>query len=88
MKNTKHIFVVLKERNGEYEYSHRSVHELPNNLSVTAERISKNYAKEFYGGKPEHNDGGYYFHNGEIFVSVKLWYFISKKDYNTLRKYL
>lgn len=86
--NSKFLLLYLEERNGEYEYSHRSVHVLPNNLSATATRIAKNYAKEFYGSKPEPDDGGYYFNDGEVFVSVKLWQFISKKDFNTLRKYL
>lgn len=89
MKNGgKFLLLYLEERNGEYEYSHRSVHVLPNGLSVTAERIAKNYARKFYGGKPELDDGGYYFNNDEVFVSIKSWQFISKKDFNVLNKYL
>lgn len=54
MKNkSKFLLLNLEERNGEYEYTHRSVHVLPNSTRVTAMRIAKNYAKEFYGSKPE-----------------------------------
>lgn len=86
--NSKFLLLCLEERNGEREYLHRSIHVLPNSLRATAARIAKNYAKEFYGSKPELDDGGYYFNNGEVFISVESWQFISKKDFNTLKKYL
>lgn len=78
----------LEERNGEYEYLHRSVHILPDSRSTTANRFARNYAKEFYGDKSKPDNGGYYFHGGEVFVGVNSWQFINEKDYNTLRKYL
>ncbi len=78
----------LEEKNGEYEYLHRSVHILPDGRIATANRFAKNYAKEFYGGKAESEDGGYSFHGGEIFVRVNFWQFINEEDYNILRKYL
>ena len=86
--NSKFLLVCLEERNGEYEYSHRSVHELPNTLSATAVRVAKKHAKEFYGSKPEPYNDGYFFNDGEVFVSVESWQFISKRDFGTLRKYL
>lgn len=89
MKNSsKFLLLCLEERNGEYEYLHRSVHVLPDNRSATANRLARNYAKGFYGGKAESEDGGYYFHGGEVFVGVNSWQFINEEDYNTLKKYL
>lgn len=87
-KSAKHIFLFLKERNGEYEYLHRSVHEIPDGKQSTANKVAKNYAKEFYGGKPEKEDGGYYFHGGEVFVKVYSWQFISEEKFNALREFL
>ena len=51
--NTKYIFVILKERNGEYEYLHRSVNQLPDDKTTTAKQFVKNYLKGFYGRKAE-----------------------------------
>lgn len=86
--NSKFILLRLEERNGEYEYSHRSVHILSNSLITTANRFAEKYAKKFYGGKAESKDGGYYFYGGEIFVMVNSWQFISEEDFNTLTQYL
>lgn len=86
--NRKFLLLCLEERNGEYEYSHRSVHTLPNSRITTANRLVKNYAKGFYGGKAESEDGGYYFHGGEVFVRISFWQFINEEHYNILRKYL
>ena len=87
MTNTKYIFLCLKERNGEYEYFHRTIHELPDNKKVTANRFVKNYPKDFYGGDTKTRDGGYYFFGGEVFVELYFWRFISEDDYNLLKLY-
>jgi len=87
-KNRKFLLLYLEEINGEYEYLHRSIHELPDNRITTVERFVKKYAKGFYGGKTESADGGYYFHNGQLFVKVNSWQFINEEDYNILRKYI
>ena len=87
-KNRKFLLLCLEERNGEYEYLHRSVHELPDSRTTTANRFVKEYAKEFYGGETKFEDGGYSFHNGEIFVKVNSWQVINEEDYNILRKYI
>ena len=89
MKNdTKFIFIVLKERNGEYEYLHRSVHELSNSKRATAEQCVQSYLKGFYGGDAEAGDGGYYFFNGEIFVEESSWSFINEEVFHVLKQYL
>ena len=84
----KYLSLRLYERNGEYEYIHRSVHRLPDGRKATAERTAKNYAREFYGGKADPQDGGFYFNGGEVFVKVNSWDFISEEDFNVLAKYL
>ncbi|MDP3948593.1 MAG: hypothetical protein Q8Q17_01440 [bacterium] len=86
--NAKHIFVILKERNGEYEYLHRSVHQLPKGKTMTAKRFVKDYLKGFYGGKAEAEDEGYYFFGGEVFVEVSSWVFIGEENFDILKQYL
>lgn len=86
--NNKYLSLRLFERNGEYEYIHRSVHRLADGRKTTAERTAKNYAKEFYGGKADHDDGGYHFFGGEVFVKVYSLDLISEEEFNVLAKYL
>jgi hypothetical protein len=89
MKNyNKFLLLCLKERNGEYEYLHNNLHILPNGNISLAERFIENYARQFYGGKPIPEDGGYYFFGGEVFVQVYSWQFISEEHYNILKQYI
>ncbi len=88
MLNSKYIFISLKERNGEYEYTHRIVDKLLNSEKTTVKKFLEGLLKGFYGGKPEKERGGYSFFGGEIFVKVDLWRFISPKDFNILSQYL
>ena len=87
-RNTKYIYLLLKERNGEYEYSHPSVHELSDTKKITAEKFTKKYLREFYAGSSKHADEGYYFYDGEVFVKLYTWNFVSAEEYNILREYL
>ena len=86
--NSNYLFLQLEERNGEYEYRHHSVHELDDNKKSSAEKFVKKYLKEFYGGESDKEDDGYYFYNGEIFVRINSWDFISEIEYNVLKRYL
>jgi len=89
MKNNYYyIFLFLEERNGEYEYLHRSVHKLSDNKKTTAEHVADNYAKQFYLSKAEKDDGGYYFHGGEVFIKVESWKFINEEQYNVLKQFV
>lgn len=83
-----YLFIMLEERNGEYEYLHRSVAKLETQSKNVAERVAQNYAKTFYGTPPKKEDGGYYFHEGEVFVQVDSWKFITEDEYNVLKSYL
>lgn len=87
-KKSKYMFLVLKERNGEYEYYHKNLHELPNARKTTMKKYAEDYIKGFYGGPATKEDEGYYFHGGEVFVKIYSYQIISEAEYNVLRKYL
>jgi hypothetical protein len=84
----KYLYLVLKEHNGEYQYFHKNVHILPNSRAVTIKSYSENYLKGFYGGKIFKEDDGYFFHGGEVFVSIYSSKMISEEEYNLLRNFL
>lgn len=84
----KYILLCLEERNGDYEYQHKSVHTLPDGRESTAERFCKNYLKDFYGGGGKSENGGYFFNDWEVFVEVSSWKFVTEEHYNVLNKYL
>ena len=86
--NNKYLMLRLEERNGEYEYLHRSIHLLPDNKDETVDTIAKNYAKEFYCSVAEEEAGGYYFFGGEVFVKIDSWDFINEEEFKVLAKYL
>lgn len=86
-KSTQFIFLKLKERNGEYEYIHPSVHEIPSELDIN--EFAENYASEFYDpSRMKPGDDGYYFNGGEVHVRVYTAMAISKRDYDLLKSYL
>jgi len=87
-KNSKYLFLVLKEINGEYEYYHRSVHELPNGGNGTVKEYSEDYLKGFYGGNAQKENGGYYFNGGEVYVEIDSYQLISETEYDVLRRYV
>lgn len=82
------MYLILKERNGEYEYLYKSVHKLPNAKQTTMENFSRKYAKSFYGGNAEKTDDGFYFHNGEVCVEIYSYQEIHKAEYEVLNRYL
>lgn len=81
----KYVFLELESRNGEYEYTHPSVHTLKN--SIDLDEWSDEYCRMFWG-EGEAEDGGYYFHGGCIWVGVSRVKEISKKEYDILCKYV
>ena len=88
MNNNKYLFLIIEEVNGEYEYLNKSVHILRNNNVSTANKFTKSYIKNFYEGKAEFKNDGYYFHSGETFVKVFSWKFITEEHYKILSQYL
>jgi hypothetical protein len=87
-KQSAYIFIILEERNGEYEYCHKSVHELADDNRTAMKNYVNRYVKEFYGGKAEKGDGGYYFFGGEVYVRVSSYGIISREEYVVLNRYL
>ena len=87
-KTERYIILLLSERNREYEYYHRSVHEIPDGRKATVNKIAEQYARDFYGRLTAKEDNGYYFHGGEVFVRVKSWQYLSESEYNILRQFL
>lgn len=83
--SSKYLFISLKERNGDYEYTHKNITEINNEKISTAIEVVEDYAKTFYMDNPEKCDNGYYFFGGEVFVSVNYWTFISEEEYNVLK---
>ena len=92
MKKTKFIFLSMEVRNGEYEYSSQSVHEISSRRSI--EKFAREYAKTFYGGeafqydKPIDPDGWWYFNGGEVAARCSVVEEITKEEYETLNKFL
>lgn len=91
---SKHVFLTLEERNGEREYTHKSVHILnkEENIDEWAEEYASTYligkSENEDDGKSEKQDDGYYFNGGQYCVSISLVKEISEEDFNILQKYL
>lgn len=83
-----YMILILEERNGEYEYCHKSVHELSDSRKTTMKKHSEKYLKGFYSGKAEKGDDGYYFYGGEVYVRISWHGIISNEEYNVLSRYL
>ncbi len=86
--NTKYLFISLTIRNGEYEYTSISVHEISSRKSV--KKFGRDYAKNFYGGKSFKNspeEDWYYFNCGEVAVKLSTVEQIKKEEYDVLNKF-
>ena len=84
---TQFLLITLKERNGEFEYSHKLVREIPKEITYTwgfAEKL----ASQHYEDRSEHEDGIHSFYGGSIAVSVKSVETLTEEEFKTLRKYL
>jgi hypothetical protein len=86
--NNTFLLLIIKERNGEFEYLHRSVHVLKDNNHTIINSFVNDYIKTFYGGKSESKDEGYFFFNESVFVTEYSRKIISEEHYNILSQYL
>lgn len=86
-KKSKYILLNLEERNGEYEYVHKSVHEIADASQSAIQRFAERFAKTFYGRASEYKEG-YLFFGGEVFVENFSWKMVSEEEYTILKKYL
>ena len=80
----KHLLIELKERNGEHEYTLHFVATV--NKRRKADAVAERVARNWYSDKPEKGDGGYYFFNGYVHVSVTKVQIISDDERATLLK--
>lgn len=86
---SKYIFLNLTTKDGEREYSHETVHELPKDKDPNV--WADEYCSEFWGVEPGEKEEGsdwYEFDGGAVMTKVKEVKEISVTDYNVLKKYL
>jgi hypothetical protein len=86
MSKERFLYLSLEVRDGERKYSCNSVHTIPPKKRIEA--FAENYAKDFYGGKSEPYDGGYYYCGGEVHVSVHHYRLITKEEFDILNRFL
>lgn len=85
----KYFYREIKERNGEYEYSHRST--LIAKSKEDADKQLNDLCKNWYGGAKDskwEEDGGWYHNGGEVYVRPLSLNEVSKMEYDILRKYI
>lgn len=80
-------FLNVAERNGEYEYNHKSVMELPHDTDPI-KYFHDTYPKDFYGGSVFEENDGFYFNGGEVCVCTEPFKEITKEEYEVLKKYI
>ena len=92
--NKTYVFINLGIRNGEYEYNCYHVSEVQ--FEKTDEKLKEYvdmHAECFYSGE-SHTDKDsnenviYYFYGGEVAVTIEDYKFISKEEYEILKKYI
>jgi DUF1365 family protein len=87
LPKTKFIFIVLQERNGEYEYRHKLARQIPFEAEM-AEWVEKQITSQFYDSESEQANGGYYFRAGEVFVRTSSIQEISDAEYKVLNCFI
>ena len=80
----KHILIEFQERNGEQEYSLHYV--VTANKWQKPDAVANRVARNWYPDKPDASDGGFYFFNGCVHVSVTKVQVISDDERTTLLK--
>jgi len=83
---TKFVFIELHIQNGEYEYTSKSVHEIP--VEIKLDDFGEEYAKGFYGKYSYSDRGSHYFNGGEVAVENKGVMVIATDEYHVLNKFL
>lgn len=75
------------ERNGEYEYTHKCLTEMPDNSEQTPEEFLEETARTFYSDS-ESQEGNYWWHFGELVTRGDKITEVTKKEYDILLKYM
>ena len=85
-----YVFFSISIRNGEYEYTSKSVH-IIEQQDITPQQAGDEYAKQFYNdvdSEPEETDEGFYFNGGEVCVWCDRAEEITEEQYNILNKFI
>jgi hypothetical protein len=82
----KFALITLDIRNGEYEYTSHSTHQVEDGQDL--DKFADDYARTFYmSDMSEDFPGVYFFHNGEVAVEVDLAREIPFADYEVFKRY-
>jgi hypothetical protein len=85
----KYIYVEVEERNGEREYRHRAVKQIPVSITDITKWADENYAGGMYGGDaPENFDGRWEYDGGEVSCELYKAEEITKEQYDVLFRFL
>ena len=87
----KYWFLKLLIRQGEYEFYSMSTHkQQANEKDFDMATFSEAYAADFYGcpDDPDDTGGSYYFDCGNLCVEVYSRQEVTKKEYETLGKFI
>jgi hypothetical protein len=85
---SKHLFVSLAIRNGEYEYTSQSAHEISTRKNT--KKFGEDYAKTFYAGKAfkySPDADWWNFNCGEVAVKLGTVEEISIEEFKILSKF-
>jgi len=83
----KYFILHIFERNGNYEYTHKMLTQMPDNSEQTPEEFLDETARTFYEDSKE-KDGDYWWHFGELVTRGDKITEVTKKEYNILQKYM
>lgn len=87
MKKQKFIFITIEERNGERQYSHNLVREIPKSANPL-KWADKNVAAPWFGKDTDAQDDAYYSASGEFCVTVQDAREITKEEFDVLNRFL
>ncbi len=83
----KYFILKIFERNGEREYTHKVLTQMPKNAELSPEEFLEETARTFYE-ESEEKDGDYWWHFGELVTRGDSITEVTKKEYDILKKYM
>lgn len=89
-KTGKYIYRTLETRDGEREYTHKSIHQFDEPLSENeVNEFLEDLVQTFWGenNTGKESEGAYWFF-GEIITSIGVWEFITEEEFNVLKRFI
>lgn len=83
----KYFILRIFERNGNFEYTHKILTQMPDNSELTPEEFLDEKARTFYEYS-ENKDGEYWWHFGELVTRGDKITEVTKEEYDILKKYM